>query len=615
MNIKNGKFNYYFPYEIKLVDDTKKDRFKFLLYYGLLNHINCFLNYNGVNKYSCEYFYFNCNSLENLPKFNIRIGKEEYVINNYDTFNSKIRKRYILINIPDNYHTEIYKTRMNQHKIEESKKNKKKNNSNNMGQKEKKNIELSGKNEIELNGQNNIIESNEENEINENNLTKEKDEKIFIIETLHESLQFYFYFDDVDEKSNLFGIFNIDEINPQNPEYLDEKMLEKYELFYDYYKKLEDKKKCDNYFEKIKKFEKDKDLTDLVLNYSYFKSTFKYKYYIIYANMCLFFYRHLMDNKDKILEEFIINFNKIESSNLSITQKIRIMRFTCQECYKSESDLKNFNLLLLDSLPENNIYKLAFDYNKQIINNLKEQSELYFPFLQLDNYILFNYYVNSNSYTLSMEPLTLTKNYLLSLYEPFIFVSIEMKKIGNKIRLSCQCTNNDITMINKYGLFGEKAGSSSFEKNKNLIIPISMELLNEKNGHSKKFYKNKRNISPIYFFEKNNIIILEESKQKSIDKRGESSRIMEHFIKYKNKNLVYELKTNFIYKDIISDTKFFTGNDFKDLYEKMKDILTSSKIVNNEKLNISNCEINDEKMQINEIEKIGFDEKFDDTKL
>ena len=148
-----------------------------------------------------------------------------------------------------------------------------------------------------------------------------------------------------------------------------------------------------------------------------------------------------------------------------------------------------------------------------------------------------------------------------------------------------------------------------------------MEFFHEKNGHSKKLRKNKRNLSPLYFFEKNKITKLKESEQKIVGKRGESGRIVEYFIKYQNKNLVYELKTNFLYGDILRDTKFFTNKNFKDLYEKMIDISHSSKkvkTVESRKSRKSICEINDERTQINEEEKeekIGFDEKFDDQKL
>jgi hypothetical protein len=39
------------------------------------------------------------------------------------------------------------------------------------------------------------------------------------------------------------------------------------------------------------------------------------------------------------------------------------------------------------------------------------------------------------------------------------------------------------------GLFGELVGSSTKEKNRNYVPPISMELFHEKNGHSKKRIK------------------------------------------------------------------------------------------------------------------------------
>jgi len=294
------------------------------------------------------------------------------------------------------------------------------------------------------------------------------------------------------------------------------------------------------------------------------------------------------------------------------------MRFTCKECFNCETDKKTFKLYLLNSLPDDSVYKLAFDYNKKIINDLREQSELYFPFLQMDNYILFNYYVNSNSYTLSMEPLIVTKNHLLSLYEPFIFLSFEANTVNNKIRISSQCTKNNITMINEYGLFGGKFASAIYENNKNLVIPISLELLHEKNGHSKRMHKNKRNKNPIYFFEKNNLIKLEESKQRIIGEEEESGRIVEYFIKYDNNNFVDELRKNFIYGDIINNTKYFTNNSFKELYEKMNNILSISKNSKiNAKLNQSNCLINDE-MEKNveeKTERINIFEEFDKTKL
>ena len=75
-----------------------------------------------------------------------------------------------------------------------------------------------------------------------------------------------------------------------------------------------------------------------------------------------------------------------------------------------------------------------------------------------------------------------------------------------------------------------------------------MELFHEKNGHSKKLQKNKRKLSPIYFFKKNNVIKLPTEDQKIINIRGESGRLIEHFIKYKKKVLFINLKLILIIK-------------------------------------------------------------------
>lgn len=72
MNNKKGKLNYYLPYEIILKNDNQSDFFQFFMYYGLFNQINCFINFNGVKKYSCEHFYYNSNFLVNFPNLKLK---------------------------------------------------------------------------------------------------------------------------------------------------------------------------------------------------------------------------------------------------------------------------------------------------------------------------------------------------------------------------------------------------------------------------------------------------------------------------------------------------------------------------------------------------------------
>ena len=148
-----------------------------------------------------------------------------------------------------------------------------------------------------------------------------------------------------------------------------------------------------------------------------------------------------------------------------------------------------------------------------------------------------------------------------------------------------------------------------------------MELFHEKNGHSKKLQKNKRKLSPIYFFKKNNVIKLPTEDQKIINIRGESGRLIEYFIKYKKKSLVRKLKTNFNHKDILRDFNYFTNSNFQKLYEK----LGFSSSPENEKKKIENkkigCVVNDEaelsendEEENNKIKSYEFN-NFDETHL
>ena len=356
INYKKGRFNYYLPYIIKIINTSEIYRFSFLLYYGLLNNINCFINYDGEDKYSCEYLYYNCNSLLNLPKFIIEIKNNKYIIENYDTFNSITRKRYVLINIPSNYYTDFYnKSKEEKKNIEKISKNKietkKKNNIELISKsiielKEENKIELISENNIEIKEENNIdliseynIEIKEENNINfisENNIEIKDEKEIKLNENnnlnikeenksiendstnrdiekeininyqrLKVSLQFYFYFNDGKGTSNLIGIFNIEEIEHEKHKYLNEEMLKKYDFFYNYYKILEGEiESPDNYLEILENFKKDKKLVDLVCNYNNYMPI-KYKNYIIYINMCLFFYY-------QIIQKFIVYFYLIK---------------------------------------------------------------------------------------------------------------------------------------------------------------------------------------------------------------------------------------------------------------------------------------------------------------
>ena len=128
INTKIDFFYNYYPITIKLINNKKIDSFKVILYFGILNKINCFLNVNANNNkctYSLEYFYFNFKF--NLPEYHKEIIDEIiYDIKESDVFNNKARKRFVIINSTSNKLTEIFYIKKQERDNEEKRKNQEK---------------------------------------------------------------------------------------------------------------------------------------------------------------------------------------------------------------------------------------------------------------------------------------------------------------------------------------------------------------------------------------------------------------------------------------------------------------------------------------------------------
>ena len=72
----------------------------FILYHGLLNKINAFINYSSDDTFFIEYFYYNINEkIININK-NIKINEVIYKLNDFDTFQTENRQRINILNVP-----------------------------------------------------------------------------------------------------------------------------------------------------------------------------------------------------------------------------------------------------------------------------------------------------------------------------------------------------------------------------------------------------------------------------------------------------------------------------------------------------------------------------------
>ena len=390
------------------------------------------------------------------------------------------------------------------------------------------------------------------------------------------SLLFIFFHKEGNRK--LLGIYDINEINNINDlEKIAYKPNEEYRIFFNFFKVMVNKninnEEKTNYLLLFEKYKNNIEIENIVKNLDIDFSNINYENYIIYINICLFYYYNKTLKKEGLLEEFEEKFNLLIKCNLAYSDRIRIMRFTCREFVRISDEKRVIHLIFLDKLLENNAYKIAINFNKNIINNLEEISKLYIPFLQLDSYILYNYKIKSDSYTLSLEPLNITKKHLLSSYDDFIFTCKEKSyKNDNKvtITLASQSVKDDVTVINEYGLFSanDNCDSKVLYGNDD-AVPISTNLLHERNGHSKKAKKNRRNLTPPYFYKKKKIVKV-NGNYKEIDKvsntiKGEAGRLVEYFIRYKKNSLIPELIANRSLGNIINNVKLFTSKNFKDL--------------------------------------------------
>ena len=453
--------NNFYPYNIQLVSENNKiiRFFQIILYIGLLNKVNCLVNYTNQYAYGYEYFYYNFSY--DLPKFKtIKCNDNKYQIVNSDNFNSKIRKRFILLNYYDCEYTKLYENEY-------------------------------------FKKQKHIINTYDINDYCE----EKKETTITKVEECYGSLLLIFFYEK--EKNVLLGTYNINDINNNIHKKKIYEPNQKYKIFYNYFKNITNNnlEKRKNYLESLEDFVGNSDINNLICNKYIDFSYINYESYIIIINIILFYCYNNIKYKNELIQEFKEKFNLLKNKEMPYKDKIRIIRFSllkyCETCVEN----RGMHLYFVDELTETNSYRIAINYNIDMINNLEETSKLYIPLLQLDRYSLYNYNINSISYTLSLEPLIITKKHLLSTYDNFFFTCQEKEK-NNNIIMAFQDKRDDVTTINEYAIFPDINVDSSKLCGNDYAVPISTQLLHEKNGHSKNEKKNNRKLSPLYFYKK-----------------------------------------------------------------------------------------------------------------
>ena len=515
----NDKNFDYFPIEINLYHTSQKEEFNktfhFLLFKGLLNKINLFVNIVLTKSYFFEFFYLDIsNKLNNLDKI---FSFQNEIKENFepDNFDSENRKRINLMNVsPEKIpSTKHYETEI-------------------------KNI---------INNENKFI-----------------------------SIQICYLINNNEVK--IFGIFNLEDIkiplinsNSIFDDYYDD-FGNIYDELIEYDYDINNLDIFNHCIEKYQNCDLDKRNTHLLANFDENITLSQYKTRLGY----LICYYLDLKKSNKLFPKYLcihlktLNFLLIKRK-IDLFKKLRIITFFLREnIIKKSSSLK---LFFFDELNPNNPYTLAYKFNIQEIDNINEFSRLFFAYIQLDSFILYNHCIKTLSYSFSMEPLFMIKYHLKSNYEEFFFTS---RGISDKYAF--QALDEKITVINEKSLFNkgiydeEIIDIEDINESKNYALSISMEFRHEKNTHQKLSGKNIGQLSPLFYvrdleFKKISLKVTIEDK---IIEKGESGWMIESFI-CPVTSKIKELKTGLIYGELL-DYKLFTNKNFTELFNKMEEI-------------------------------------------
>ena len=316
-----------------------------------------------------------------------------------------------------------------------------------------------------------------------------------------------------------------------------------------------------------------------------------------------------IDSEDDMIDILNNTFSKINKhkQDLSYHQYLRLFSFLLR------NNNITFKIKIFSKLNDYSPYLVAYKFNVEEINNITESSRLFMPYLEMDSYILTNYNITSQkSYSLSIEPLFVVRKHLLQGYEKFFLIEEADNTVFAK-----WITDEKITIINIRNIFKFSNISNLAEIEeittphilKNHAFAVSMEFRHENNSNQ----KNKGIISPIFYFDEDNIKKIEYIKNGRI--QGEDGRLIEAFID-EDRDAILSLQGDIIYGDLL-DFALFVQEDFSLLKEKMekiknsknkfKDNINGNSNNNESKININKMNSNDK--NINEIEDSDNDEK------
>ena len=312
----------------------------------------------------------------------------------------------------------------------------------------------------------------------------------------------------------------------------------------------------------------------------------------------------LNENYEKYISE-------VKNLNIDIFDKLIIIKAYNKkfiDSFKSGCPINYISTLIIESLSENNSYKQAINFIKEIILNLKEESRLFEVFLylvsdtinnllitnkedkiQIDDYIgdkiAIKYENHPTEYGINMLNLEEIKNHLFKLLPKYII------RIDTKMKFNADYDRNSkIMSLNEQNLFNQDSSTitdllENKLHNETLVLPIAIEILHEIYGHGKKRLIDNKSTSPeVYRDSKKNYKILSIKKDtKNLGKviYPESGVVLENFIS-DNRNILRWLKMVQKNDQIkrLFDVSLWVDKDFNRLEKIINDYINSDKKIN-----------------------------------
>ena len=208
--------------------------------------------------------------------------------------------------------------------------------------------------------------------------------------------------------------------------------------------------------------------------------------FICFRNYCFFLYFEYLLKKDIFsinINRYFKLLNDLDSNRYSHYNKIRIISgfFTICLEHNTFPTLKD-----ITKLNNDNPYTLAIQLQRNIISNMRENSNIFYPILQINSKILkilpdnlwdylvqkinsiFNIKKSENyAYTISLEDINEMKSHLLSLEEDFFFIINEANELEF---FGMYSEYSKLTTINQYLLYNNINEINDIDEKKKLCF-------------------------------------------------------------------------------------------------------------------------------------------------